>query len=159
MIFRHAKICEADTILAIYNSAKGGEFCVWDDEYPTMREIEGDLAANTLYVMSDGENIAGVLSVMPENEMDGFNIWRVHDGTQKEIARIAVSPDYRGRGLAGVMVTEIEKILKKNGYRAIHISAAAVNKPALRTYEKLGFEIMGKEHMYGHDYYLIEKLI
>ncbi len=159
MIFRNATKSEAENVLALYNSVKGNEFCVWDDEYPTMREIVGDLDTDNLYVLVDGENIAGALSVLCDNEMDGFDCWRTCDGTHREIARIVVSPQYRGRGLAAEMVMRICEILKGRGCTAIHISAAVVNKPALRTYEKLGFEIMKQTFMYGHEYYLIEKLI
>ncbi len=159
MTFRNALAHEADKILCLYDSVKGSEFCVWDDSYPTMLEIRQDLDTDNLYVMSEGEDIAGALSVMPEDEMDGFDCWRVRDGGQKEIARIVVSPDFRGRGLAGLMVQSIIPILKERGFRAVHISAAAVNTPALKTYARLGFEIMEKRHMYGHEYCLLEKMI
>ncbi len=157
MIFRNARVDEREAVHAIYESVKGGEFCIWDDTYPTYFEIDGDMAANTLYVLDNGERIAGVLSVLPENEMDCFDCWRVHDGRQREIGRIAVSPDCRGRGLAGKMVESICALLTERGVSAVHISAAKVNIPAQKTYKRLGFEIMGQTHMYGADYLLLEK--
>ncbi len=159
MIFRLARADEAKKILALYDSVRGKGFCVWDETYPTMLEVEGDLNTGNLYVLSEGEDIAGALSVMPENEMDDLGCWRVFDGTQKEIARIVVSEKYRGQGLAAKMVSSITEILKEKGFCAIHISAARANTPALKTYDKLGFEIMAEKFMYGHDYCLLEKII
>ncbi len=159
MIFRNARNEEREAIHAIYESVKGGEFCVWDETYPTYTEIDGDLAANTLYVLADGERIAGVLSVVPENEMDGLDCWKVKDGEQREIGRIAVSPDYRGHGLAGKMVESACELLKKSGASAVHISAAKINIPAQKTYRRLGFETVGEEYMYGADYLLLEKIL
>ncbi len=159
MIFRNASLDEREAVRALYESVKGGEFCVWDDTYPTYSEIDGDLAASTLYVLCDGEKIAGVLSVLPENEMDAFECWSVKDGRQREIGRIAVSPEYRGRGLAGIMVESICELLARSGVSAVHISAAKINIPARKTYSRLGFETVGEEHMYGADYLLLEKII
>lgn len=39
LTFRPATACEADEVLALYQSVKGHGTCVWDDDYPTMREI------------------------------------------------------------------------------------------------------------------------
>ncbi len=159
MIFENANESQSKEILALYDSVRGVGFCVWDESYPTMREIKQDLQTNNLYVLTENGRIAGALSVMPENEMDTLDVWRMCDGTQAEIARIVVGEDFRGRGLAGIMVDSITEILRERGYRAIHISAAVGNLPALATYKKRGFEIMGREHIYGGEFFLLEKLI
>ncbi len=159
MEFVNATKAQRQEILALYDSVRGVGFCVWDESYPTMTEIEQDLNSDNLFVLVEGGRIAGALSVMPENEMDELGVWRVYDGTHSEIARIVVSEDFRGRGLAGLMVERITEILRGRGKRAIHISAAKKNLPALATYKKRGFEIMGEKFMYGADYYLLEKLI
>ncbi len=159
MIFRNAVQNEREAVHAIYEGVKGGEFCVWDDTYPTYLEIDGDLAADSLYVLEDQGQIAGVLSVIPENEMDGFNCFKVKDGRHREIGRIAVALGYRGRGLAGIMVENACELLKKRGVSAVHISAAKVNIPARKTYARLGFEAAGEAYMYGADYLLLEKIL
>ena len=49
--------------------------------------------------------------------------------------------------------------LKKEGVRSVHLLAAKMNPPALKTYLSLGFEILGECFRYGHEYYVCEKLI
>ena len=61
--FRIAQRNDAERILSLYQGAKGEEFCVWNDSYPTMTEIKHDLDTNNLYVMTDGSKIIGAISV------------------------------------------------------------------------------------------------
>ncbi len=155
--FRLAKKEEADAILALYDSVRGKGFCVWNESYPTMLEIDADLKSNGLYVLTDGVKLAGTLSVITERELDSFDIWERRDNSVCEVGRIAVSEEYRGRGLAYRMITEISEILKKRGHSAIHLSVAKSNTPALKTYAKAGFVTRGEAFIYENDYYLIEK--
>ena len=155
--FRNAEWSDAGQVLSLYESAKGGELCVWNDSYPTMTEIEHDLEMKSLYVMTDFSKVIGAISVVPENELDCFDCWSCNDG--KEIARVVIDKAYRGSGLSFKMVQNIESILQKNGCKAIHLSVVKTNIPAYKTYIKAGFGVVGEAQMYGNDYYLMEKAI
>ena len=144
-------------MLDLYQKAKGGEFCAWDEYYPTIREVQHDLDTDNLYVLTDGRRIIGAISIVPENEMDGFCCWT--EKNAREIARVAVDTDYRGNGLSFEMVQNIKPILRRGGYEAIHLSVVKSNIPALKTYIKAGFSIVGEADMYGNSYYLMEKAI
>ena len=155
--FRIAQRNDAERILSLYQGAKGEEFCVWNDSYPTMTEIKHDLDTNNLYVMTDGSKIIGAISVVPENELDNFDCWVCKDG--KEIARVVVDKAYQGQGLSLKMVQSIESILARAGYKAIHLSVVKSNIPAYKTYIKAGFVTVGEAQMYGNDYCLMEKAL
>lgn len=157
LIFRKAKQDDAERVLFLYQNAKKGEFCVWNDNYPTLAEIEHDLEKNNLYVMTDGGKIIGAISVVPENELDEFDCWSCKEG--KEIARVVIDKAYQGRGLSFEIVQKVESILKKNGCKAIHLSVVKSNIPAYKTYVKAGFSVVGEARMYDNDYYLMEKLL
>ncbi len=159
MEFRRAKESEKQAVLRLYESVKGSEFCVWDEAYPTMNDINADIATDNLYVLCEDGEVIGALSVICDNEMDGLDVWRVSDGTQREVGRIVVSQLHRGRGLARYMVESAIDILRQEGAKALHISAAKINAPALHNYEKLGFSVMGEADMYGSRYCLLEKFI
>ncbi len=153
-ILRHARADELDTVLALYKSVLGTPFCVWNDEYPSRLELDHDFETENLYVLAENGRIVGAVSVVPENELDHLDCWRVRDGSQVELARIVISLDCRGRGLAAVMLGQL---IPRIG-RTVHISAAVTNTPALKTYKKLGFDIMGEAELYGGRYYLLERL-
>ncbi len=155
--FRIARQEDAAQICSLYESAKKGEFCVWNDSYPTMQEIQHDLDTNNLYVMTDSSKIIGAISVVPENELDGFGCWSCKDC--KEIARVVVSADNQGQGLAFEMVQNVVSVLRKNGCRSMHLSVAKSNIPAYKTYIKAGFTVAGEAEIYENSYYLMEKAI
>ena len=155
--FRPAASEDAEPVLCLYQSAQKGEFCVWNDNYPSIHEIAHDLETKNLYVMTAHSKIIGAISVVPENELDGFDCWSCKDG--KEIARVVIDKAYQGQGLSFEMVQSIASILRKNGCRAIHLSVVKSNIPAYKTYLKAGFSVVGEAQMYGNDYYLMEKVI
>ena len=107
--------------------------------------------------MTGGSKIIGAISVVPENELDGFDCWSCSGG--KEIARIVIEKAYQGQGLSFEMVQRVESILQRKGYTSIHLSVVKSNIPAYKTYIKAGFVTVGEAQMYGNDYYLMEKAI
>ena len=153
--FRKAMPVDAEHIFSLYRDARTSPLCVWNDSYPTVAEIAHDLETNNLYVITDGSKIIGSISIVPENELDGFECWSIQEG--KEIARIVVDKAYQGQGLSRKMVGYVEPILRGRGYKAIHLSVVKFNIPAYKTYEKGGFAVVGEAQMYGNDYYLMEK--
>lgn len=155
--FRIARQGEEEQVLSLYQSAKGSKFCVWNESYPCMTEIEHDLETSNLYVMTDGSKVIGAISVVPENELDSFDCWSCKDG--KEIARVVIDKDYQGHGLSFEMMQNVESILRESGHKAIHLSVVKSNIPAYKTYIKADFAIVGEAQMYGNDYYLMEKAI
>ncbi len=159
LVLRNATVEEKGKIYSLYQSAKGKGFCVWDEEYPGMNEINHDLETKNLYVLDFGGEIIGAVSVMPEKELNGFSFWNINDGTEKEIARIVVAQEYRGMGLAHEMVQGIAGVLREKGAKAIHLSVAKSNIPAFKTYMKAGFTVAGEAELYGGHYYLVEKII
>ncbi len=56
---------------------------------------------------------------------------------------IYVSPKFRGKGVAKNLIQEIEIWAKKRGAKEIRFGTSVKNKPALKTWKKLGY----KEHI------------
>ncbi len=156
ILFSKALPFEAGEVYALYQSVIGTEYCVWNEYYPGMLEVDADIKSQGLYVLrAENGKIIAALSVVPENEMDEQPFWEEKKHA-KEIARVAVAVPYRGRGLAGEMVEAIKAILRRQGVKAIHLSVANCNPPAYRTYQTCGFSVVGTAKMYGNDYVLME---
>ena len=157
MEFRLARPGDGEQVLALYESVKGDGFCVWNDSYPSGTEIAQDLETDNLYVLTEGSKIIGAISVVPENELDGFDCWSCKAG--KEIARVVIHKAYQGRRLAFAMVQKVEAILRQRGQKSIRLSVVKSNLPAYHTYRKAGFSVVGEAQLYGNDYYLMDKLL
>ncbi len=157
-IFDVAGAGDADKVLALYQSVIGREFCTWNEFYPGAEEIRADYESGNLFVLRDGAEIIGAISIVPENELEELEFWSIKDGKAGEIARVAVAPEYQGRGLALLIVRETEKILKHRGCGAVHLLAAKINIPACYTYQKAGYDLMGECDMYEHWFCAYEKV-
>ena len=58
----HAEEQDKNIVNELYISVRNTPFCVWNEYYPTMEEIDNDLNANTLYVIKENEKTCNVSS-------------------------------------------------------------------------------------------------
>ena len=153
IVLRRAKASDIDDIAAIYRSCIGIAGTTWNEYYPLRRDAERDLAVNGLYVAEVGGTTVGCVSVI-RSELEALAGWRMRgDGG------LAVRPDRRGHGYAADIISAVTRSLKNDGCPAVHLLAARSNRAAVRTYEKLGFELCGECRMYDIDFYMYEKLL
>jgi len=158
LFFRVAQETDLQSVLALYHSVLGNTFCTWNEEYPGSFEIKEDTKTGNLFLLLDGDSIIGAISIVPVNEMDAFIEWNLKNNVA-EFARVVISPAWQGKGLAGLLVDHVLEEMKNRAYKAVHISIAKVNTPALKTYLQKGFVLVGEKEMYGNRYYLAEKAI
>ena len=158
MIFRKAKPNEAEEILALYRAVVGEPFCTWNESYPGEFEIAQDLAAGSLYVLEDNQEVIGAISIVPQNELDDLDCWKVRKNA-REFARVVLKPDRQGKGLSVDLVESILRELRKQKTAAVHLAVAKDNIPARKLYRKTGFDFCGEADLYGHSFYLCEKVL
>lgn len=157
MKFRAAAQEDLNTVYALYRSVIGTPYCVWNAEYPGWEEIQDDFSHDNLFVMAEGYEILGAISIVPQNELDDLPFWKSSPAC--EIARVVVSASHQGQGIAAKMVQQVSEIIKARGISAIHLLAAQSNPPAQKVYRKCGFREVGTCHMFGHDYLAFEKIL
>lgn len=154
VIFRRAEADEIDEITRLYKQPMHTRFCPWNEYYPTEEDARHDLASGALYVITEEGKIIGVCTAVTENELGELPFWK--EKNAREIARVTVEQDRRGRGAGFAMVHSLISLMKSEGARAIHLAVYVNNVPALKMYEKLGFTSVGKAEMYGNMYLLME---
>lgn len=155
---RKAKISEKDTILSLYQSMIGKEGCAWNEFYPSTLEIDNDIKNSSLYVLISNNKIIGSVSVLLENELDNQNCFKFRLKQDfREIARVCISSDNQGKGLAKIMLSELFKKLKNQEIKSIHLSVFKGNPAAIKTYKSLGFKFLKEAKLYGGEYFILEK--
>ena len=80
------------------------------------------------------------------------------DNKTPELA-ISVLPNFRGQGIGSKMMQSLFDLLCERGYRQTSLSVQK-NNPAVRFYERLGYEITGErlDHANHEDYLMIKYL-
>ena len=64
-----------------------------------------------------------------------------HDGRKGWLNRVAVDPDYRGRGIAQALTTAGEKALRRHGIRIFGLLIHTRNEASLSLAKKLGYAV------------------
>jgi len=95
---------------------------------------ERNVLADGLFLGSDARPSGFVLSRQVADEA--------------EILSVAVSPEARGRGHAGALLTHHFELLSRRGVRLIHLEVEEGNDPALALYGRLGFREVGRRPGY-----------
>ena len=80
--------------------------------------------------------------VSGEKEISGFLIACCQEnGRRAVIMRIAVHPDYRGRGIATILIEEAIDKIREMGIREVELDVDIVKRGAIQLYEAVGFKI------------------
>jgi ribosomal protein S18 acetylase RimI-like enzyme len=79
----------------------------------------------------------------------GHFLYQDQKVSEFEILHIAVLPEFRNQGLGRIILDELEKQLKCTGKSVkIFLEASAVNKFAIKLYEKLGYKAYNERKNY-----------
>jgi GNAT superfamily N-acetyltransferase len=91
-----------------------------------------------LIVAEVNGNIAGSVALFPPHT-DAYE-GNVEKLDYPEIRMLAVSPEYRGKGVASALIVECIGRARSKGCRTIGLHTGEFMKEALKLYEKIGFE-------------------
>ncbi len=159
LLLRLARESELDTVMGIYEDAKGYEGCAWDEYYPDREILLSDYENDALYVYVSEEAVIGAISVEVDEEINKLDCLKVKDGTQISFARVAIAKKYLCQGYAKKMVSELLEILRKKGYTSAQILVSPKNIAAMSVYKRLDFEFYDKVEAYEQEFYVCEKLL
>ena len=74
-----------------------------------------------------------------------------------ELSRLGVRTDMQNQGIARQLLQHGMEELKKQGKRSVHFLVCKTNKKALRSYEKLHFDVVGESGLFDEDWWCYEK--
>ena len=149
---------DREELMLLYSLQKGRAFCFWTEDYPAPENVEDDLAHDSLFVMRDQTGrIAAAVSVERDEDVDRLPCWNPRLAPAGEIARLAVHPDFQGRGLARRMVAHVMQVLKARGCKSMHLLVNSRNIPAIHAYRFFHFDAAGECDMYQQHFLCLEK--
>ena len=128
------------TYLPKYADAFGVLNEQWINEYFRMEYADRRaLEDPENYILANGGEIVFVAESSTDVVLGTCAV--VHHSKQVcELAKMAVSPEARGRGIGEIVGSAAIDIARKAGYGEMYLETNDVVKPALRLYHKLGFE-------------------
>lgn len=133
MILREAQEKDLEAIACIEAQSIQGDFWKLND----FRSCMNNKSSLLMVAEADG-NIAGY---------EAFYV----AADEAELPTIAVSPEYRGRGLASLMLLEGMTLVKAAGAVNLFLEVRESNVPALKLYDRTGFKEVGRRKAFYVD--------
>ncbi len=119
----------------------------WQNGYPNEAAFLEDMERDYSYVMEENGKVIGTMAVIFDGEPTYDHIydgaWKTADEPYGAIHRVAVDADCKGKGIAGAMLAEAEKLCRERGVRSMKNDTHRDNQSMRRMVIKNGFEYCG----------------
>ncbi len=157
---RHAGERDFEELAALYKSVIGRAFCVWDEFYPTDDIVLHDIKGGNMFVLeSENGEIDGAFAIDCDEELVKLSCWKEKDESYGEISRLVVRPSVQNRGIGEKLLRFGIDELCRRGFRNVRFLVAVDNVPAVKAYNKIGFDNVGMVNLFDIDFYCYEKNI
>jgi GNAT superfamily N-acetyltransferase len=87
-------------------------------------------------------NLQAVVVAYENNQAIGCGAFKAHSDGQAEIKRMFVLPEFRGRGMAMQILTELETWAQESNYSSTVLETGKKQPEAIRLYQKAGYQII-----------------
>lgn len=106
-----------------------------------LRILDGD--EHEFYAQFNKTNLLKNALICYENEIAaGIGAYKEYDAETIEIKRMFTLPEYRGKGIAKAILTELENWANEEQYSISILETGFMQKDAIHLYTKLGYEII-----------------
>ncbi len=123
-------------------------------KHPNDESLQSYIDRGEMFILKDGEDIAGVTVLTMEQGEDYENIpWQenLQNDQVATVRLLAVCPAYRGRSLGMKILKEAMEIAVRNGKKAFRLDTLKSNLPAQKMYERAEFSCRGERRMYAEN--------
>ena len=105
-----------------------------------LRILDGD--DHEFYAQFNKTNLLkNALICYDKDKAVGIGAYKEYDSQTVEIKRMYTVPEYRGKGIAKAILTELELWAKEEGYTVAILETGYMQKDAIGLYQKLGYQI------------------
>lgn len=147
-MIRAAKITDIPKILSITKACaahmENQEIFQWNEHYPSKRAFENDVARNELFVLEKNNTVVGcvVISTFMDEEYIPIK-WLTPNQNNIYIHRLAVHPNYQGKGYAQELISYAETFAKQQNIASIRLDTFSQNPRNQKFYELRGYKRLG----------------
>ncbi|OOM76194.1 acetyltransferase (GNAT) family protein [Clostridium puniceum] len=150
MEFRKAVEIDINNIMNIIKQAqvyfKEQGINQWQDNYPSIETISGDIADKNSYVLLKDNNIVATVAVSFDGEKTYEAIYEgewISNNEYAVIHRIAVDNTYKGLGLSSQIIKNIEQLCFKKSVHSIKVDTHEENISMQKLLKKNKFQYCG----------------
>ena len=163
--FRKAELSEIAPIWEILQQAiirrKEDGSKQWQDGYPNPEVVQKDIEQGEGFVLVEGETIIGYSAVLINDEPAYEKIegnWLTNNDFVV-IHRVAISEKYLGKGLAKMIIKNIEDFALSNNIYSIKADTNFDNIAMIKIFENSGYAYCGEVYFRGSSRKAYEKVL
>ncbi|MFZ5940235.1 MAG: GNAT family N-acetyltransferase [Bacteroidota bacterium] len=142
--FRLAVPGDLEALMELYRSCtlvmNRMGFFNWHEGYPDQETVKKDIKDRSLHLCPGEGRLLGAVTLNEDEppEYSGLS-WIPVKGKIMVVHRLAVSPDFQRRGIAGRIMEYAEQTTQQLQVHSIHMDVYSINVPARNLYRKLGY--------------------
>jgi ribosomal protein S18 acetylase RimI-like enzyme len=120
------------------------EIFQWNSTYPSLEILESDIKKGQMWELSSEKQVKGIIVLTPEMDEEYKSVkWLTKNEKNLYIHRLAVDPDFQGRGYARKLMDFAEKYAADNKFNSIRLDTFSQNKRNQKFYEKRNYTKLG----------------
>lgn len=116
----------------------------WDSSYPSEADYLRDINKRELFVYLLDEKIVAVYTISREGHKEYPSINWASSEPAWTLKRIAINPDYHGRGIADQLIKFAENHAKESGIYRLNTDTYSENFHAQKVFTRHGFQLVDK---------------
>ena len=147
-MIRGAKILEIPEILLLTQACArdmiSRDIYQWNETYPSEEVLLGDIENGQLYVLLEASKIIGIIALCTEIDEEYKSVeWLTPDSRNLYVHRLAVHPNYQGKGHARTLMDFAEQFARDQKFISIRLDTFSQNKRNQHFYEQRGYTRLG----------------
>ncbi|NRD18712.1 GNAT family N-acetyltransferase [Winogradskyella eckloniae] len=147
-MIRKAKEKDIESILALTKACANAmivnNIYQWNEHYPNKIAFETDLKHGELFVLEIKGSIIGTIVISTTMDVEYQSIkWLTSNKNNIYIHRLAVHPDFQGKGYAQQLMNYAKQFAITNRYASIRLDTFSKNKRNQKFYELRGYKRLG----------------
>ena len=112
----------------------------WNENYPSKVVLLEDIALQQIWKLEESNAIIGLIVISEIEDQEYEHVkWLTKNGKNLYIHRLAVHPNFQGKGFAQKLMDFAESFAKENGYNSIRLDTFSQNKRNQQFYEKRNY--------------------
>ncbi|MDY8135151.1 GNAT family N-acetyltransferase [Aquimarina sp. 2201CG5-10] len=116
----------------------------WNEHYPTRSRFEKDITQQELYVLEEDSILKGIIVLTELMDDEYIPIkWLTENKNNLYIHRLAIHPDYWGKGYAQQLMNFAESHATSNKYSSVRLDTFSQNKRNQKFYKTRGYQQLG----------------
>ncbi len=151
MVFRKTTVEDISSVLEIICQAqqylKQKNINQWQNGYPNETSILEDIEKEYSYVMEANGVVIGTIAIVFTGEPTYKHIyegnWKTDGTSYVTLHRVAVHNDWKGQGIAGIMIEKVIAMCEKCKIKSIRIDTHRENFSMQNMMKKNGFDYCG----------------